>query len=92
MWRAAWIESATDLRQAYDAVLAVEDAERRAGLIAQLADLPVKRHDVMAIRAEVKRIEEEDEAAVPSFMAETSSDLAARFRSHYRDVRDRARS
>jgi ABC-type Fe3+ transport system substrate-binding protein len=92
VWRAAWIESNTELDKAYEAVLAVDDPARRDALLEELADLPVKHGDVRAIRAEVKRIEDENEAAVSSYMAEMSSELAATFREHYRTIRDKASS
>jgi len=86
VWAAAWIDDRDDLRAAWEAILANPSDTDRDKLIAQLADLPITLDDVNKMTAD--RIAE---AASPTgdidlWRAQLRTDLAARFRDHYRQV------
>ncbi|MEM7809687.1 MAG: substrate-binding domain-containing protein, partial [Planctomycetota bacterium] len=87
LWRAAWIDAGTQLDEAYRAILAVEDVNRRDALFAQLRQMPVTRADVMAVRSQKDELADGEEAW---FMAQQSSRMAERFREHYRELKNAA--
>ena len=88
VWQAAWIEAQTALQEAYAAVLAVEDAARRDGLLADLRDLPITWAQVKQLRADHRMAPLQSR---PVWRARTQIALADRFREHYRRIRDAAR-
>jgi iron(III) transport system substrate-binding protein len=90
VWTAAWIDSRESLRDAYAAVLGVEDATRRAALLAELADLPIKMQDVADARARRKALEQAGGSA-EAWKARHRIEMVKTFRAHYAAVAARAR-
>ena len=89
-WKASWIESGEALDEAYSAVLAVEDEARRDELLGELRDLPfMSRSAIAQLRVDRKAQPPAEQA---SFLAKASSDLAAKSREHYEQVKAAARS
>lgn len=89
IWAAAWIDSREALKDSYSAILRIEDAERRARLIADLSDLPIEMKDVAHYRAERERIEKE-QGDVEQFKARQRIEWAVKFRAHYDAVAEKA--
>lgn len=87
VWQAAWIEAQSALHESYAAVLDVPDAAKRDELIAQLRDLPITWLEVKQLRAGRKTAGPTLES---TWKARTQTDLAERFRDHYRRIRDAA--
>jgi ABC-type Fe3+ transport system substrate-binding protein len=90
LWRAAWIDSRSELKEAYAAVLAVRDEGRRRELLARLADLPVEMSDLDRMRAGRRKVQA-DGGDVEEWKAREMIGWAERFRGHYRRVRGEAR-
>ena len=74
IWSAAWIESREALQEAYAAVREVEDPQRRAELIRELADLPVEYGDVLNTKTD----------------SDSRLRWAKKFRGHYLRIEERA--
>jgi iron(III) transport system substrate-binding protein len=92
IWAAAWIDGREALKSAYAAVRRVDDATRRAALIAELSSLPIEMKDVAAQQAERKRIETEKPPGVlEEWKARQRIDWARRFRDHYAALASKAR-
>ena len=81
VWAAAWMDARDALKRAHGAVMAVDDPDRRAALLAELGSLPVGRDEVIELRRQRKAAADEGEWA-----ARTRIALAALCRAHYRDV------
>ncbi len=81
LWAAAWIDSRDSLKQAYAAILAVQDPQRRRDLIAELADLPITRADVRNLQKERKQHRNAPNAS--EWTARQRIDWAKKFRAHY---------
>jgi ABC-type Fe3+ transport system substrate-binding protein len=81
VWAAAWIDSKTDLDQAYRAVLGIRDPERRQRLLFRLSDLPIELSELVRPPAESAGSKD------PRLLAARERiDWSERFRNHYRDV------
>ncbi len=89
IWSASWIDARSTLKDSYATILAVQDQQLRAQLIAQLADVPIEMKDITDQRARRKAIEEgrdPTETDVRIWMARQRIMWAERFRDHYRKV------
>jgi hypothetical protein len=91
VWAAAWVDAREALRDAYDDVLRVKDAARRAALLDELARVPIEMADVAALREERKRREASDPTALETWKAQRRMQIAATFRAHYQAVGAKAR-
>lgn len=91
VWAAAWIDSASSLKTAYRATLAVRDRAARESLLDALADLPIGMEEVAAHKAERERLELS--RATDSQLVNSRQRLAwaQRFRTHYAGVEARAK-
>ena len=90
VWAAAWIDARDALNDCHRAILNVEDASRRASLLAQLADVPVRMEDLEHQSAERAALSER-RGDLDEWKARQRMDWAARFREHYRRVEALAR-
>jgi ABC-type Fe3+ transport system substrate-binding protein len=81
IWAAAWIDSRDALKASYAAILAVENPMRRRDLIAELADLPIKRSDVRHLQQE--RRKRHNAPDYSEWAARQRIDWAKTFRNHY---------
>lgn len=90
VWTAAWIDSRESLRDAYAAVLRVDDAARRAELISELANLPITMHDVAKHHRERKK--HEKAGGAEEWKARTRIGMVKTFRRHYAAVAAKAGS
>lgn len=89
IWSASWIDARSTLKESYATILAVQDLQVRAELVARLADVPIEMQDVIAQRARRKAIEEGNdltERDARIWMAKQRIMWAERFRDHYRKV------
>ncbi|HEX2972173.1 MAG TPA: extracellular solute-binding protein [Tepidisphaeraceae bacterium] len=84
IWLAAWIDSREALRDAYGKVLQVNDPQKRAELIDNLADLPITMEDVAALR--IKRKEAEAAHKGDEWKAGNRIHWAQTFERHYQRV------
>ena len=92
VWQAGWIDAEESLHAAYDAVIAVPDANRRAALMGELRALPKWRDGVLDFAA-VKALRDERKKQgdrEPAWNARTRIDLADAYRAHYDAVRAKA--
>lgn len=89
MWAAAWIDGREELRRAYRAVLAIPDTTRREQLLDRLGDFPMTFAELEAISAERRTV---PAAHQGEWRAAKRVELARRFREHYREVAELARS
>ncbi|HLL87989.1 MAG TPA: ABC transporter substrate-binding protein, partial [Tepidisphaeraceae bacterium] len=90
IWAAAWIDARATLKDAYDTVLRVPDAARRAALLAELSDLPIELADVDR-QNRTRREMEQQKQDVRLWMTKQRIAWAAKFRDHYRAVASKAR-
>jgi ABC-type Fe3+ transport system substrate-binding protein len=81
IWAAAWIDSRDALKQSYATILAVKDPMQRRDLIAELADLPIKRSDVRHLQQE--RRKRHNSPDYSEWAARQRIDWAKTFRAHY---------
>ncbi len=90
IWAAAWIDSRSALKHAYEIILRIPDAKRRAALIEQLADLPIEMHDVAEQRATRTRLQKagQDDRL---WMTRQRIEWAQKFRAHYDATAEQAR-
>jgi iron(III) transport system substrate-binding protein len=89
IWSAAWIDSRDALKSAYARVLRVQDPARRAQLIFQLSDLPIKMVEVQEQQKERRQIQR-DGGPIDEWRARKRIEWANRFRRHYAEVAARA--
>lgn len=92
VWAAAWIDSASSLKAAYHAALAVNDESERASLLAELADLPIQMQEVAAHKAERERLEATLTEEPQLENSRQRLQWSQRFRAHYAKVEARARA
>lgn len=90
VWAAAWIDSASSLKSAYRAALAVPDEAARKSLLDELADLPIAMQEVAAHKVERERLERSREADPLLANSQQRLAWAQRFRTHYARVEARA--
>jgi iron(III) transport system substrate-binding protein len=91
VWAAAWIDSASGLKSAYRATLAVRDEARRTALLDELADLPIAMQEVAEHKAKRERLELSRAADPQLVNSQQRLAWAQRFREHYARVEARAR-
>jgi hypothetical protein len=91
IWAAEWIDSRDSLRQAYDAVRAVHNAQRRQQLLVELADVPIDMAQVDALVNQDKDVVNA-KGDVDLWRAQMRIKLAKDFRDHYQAVEVRARA
>lgn len=89
IWAAAWIDAREPLKAAYDAVLAVSDDARRAELLRELADVPLKMQDVRQ-QMEQRLSVERGGGDLDEWQARRRMDWARTFAAHYNRVRQQA--
>lgn len=87
IWAAAWIDSWDELRESYGRILRVADSQRRAALIAELADLPIEMRDLEEIPAKMQR---EANGNFDEWKARNRIEWAKKFRAHYASVKHKA--
>jgi ABC-type Fe3+ transport system substrate-binding protein len=87
IWVAAWIDSRDELRESYGRILRVADSQRRATLIAELADLPIEMGDLEEIPRKMQR---EAKGNFEEWKARNRIEWARKFRSHYAGVKQKA--
>lgn len=85
IWDAAWIDSRDALRDAYESILKVPDANRRAELFEKLSQLPITMRDVEMRRTQRMALEQ-SQGDVFAWQARDRLNWANRFRDHYRSV------
>jgi len=90
VWAAAWIDSRSALKEAYEEILEVKDEARRDRLLFDLSDLPIEMKDVAEQNATRRTLEEEKKDA-RLWMTKQRVDWANTFREHYRLVGEKAR-
>lgn len=82
IWAAAWLDSKSSLDEAYRAVLAVGDGERRERLRFELSDIPVEYDEVLQPVAPAGAAGSDQRLRA----ARERASYSERFRAHYRDV------
>lgn len=90
IWNAAWIDARDALLDAYQAVLALPDANRRANLLAKLADVPIAMKDVENRMSERLALEK-SKGDVNDWTARDRIGWSRTFRAHYAKVAAEAR-
>lgn len=90
VWAAAWMDAREDMKRCYAQILKVEDPARRATLLAQFADVPVRMADVVKDRDARKALAKERPDAVAYEAAKTRMRWAAVFRDHYERLIDQS--
>jgi hypothetical protein len=91
VWAAAWIDSRSALKEAYDQILDVKDEARRDRLLFELSDLPIEMTDLVEQSATRRKLEESKQDA-RLWMTQQRVHWANTFRAHYRTVGDKARN
>jgi hypothetical protein len=87
IWAAAWMDAKSKLDEAYRAVLAVPDAERRERLTFELSDIPIDYAEVALPPGQPPRAGPADPRL---WAARERAAFGERFRSHYARVLARA--
>ena len=90
IWAAAWIDSRSALKAAYEQVLDVKDEDRRDQLLFELSDLPIEMQDLVEQNATRKQLEESKQDA-RLWMTKQRVHWADTFRAHYQRVAVKAR-
>jgi hypothetical protein len=90
VWAAAWIDSASSLKQAYRQALTVKDPGARARLLDELADLPITLPEVLAHKAKREELEARGGGDARLEISRQRLAWAQRFRAHYADVAEKA--
>jgi len=86
VWAAAWIDNREALRDAYEKILKIRDANVRRRRIAELADLPISMADVEKLMQERKALEKTGTA--DEWKAQQRIEWGRKFRAHYAKVSD----
>jgi iron(III) transport system substrate-binding protein len=86
IWAAAWIDAKSKLDEAYRAVLAITDRERREGLLFELSDLPIDYADITAPPPKAGAADVDPKLQA----ARERSAFGQRFRRHYLQILARA--
>lgn len=103
VWTAAWVDARESMKDAYAAILEVNDLRLRGDLLEQLGRLPIAMDDaglpadhkdwptVAGLRQQRGALEKgTTKGDVNEWKARTRLDLAARFRAHYDALREKA--
>ena len=91
VWAAAWIDSRSALKEAYEEILEVTDVERREQLLFELSDLPIEMSDLVQQNATRRKLEEVKQDA-RLWMTKQRVHWANTFREHYKSTAAKARN
>jgi len=89
LWGSAWIDNADALHAAYHKVLAVKDQKRRAQLLEKLADLPIAKEDMDAMKAQRRKIVDA-KGDVEIWKTRQRIHWSEIFKEHYQSVEQKA--